>query len=196
MRAPFIASLVMVAAVSSGAAVAQVTPLDAFTAYRDGVLGAGGLEPGRLVTADTAALYERARRAALDDADPATVEGLPLVEALLALRLRASVPAADLRAADGAGAVTLAARHGLAGDGLRDIGIGTPEVYGDYAMAEQRDASGRSVGMWWRFLREGGVWRVDLRPNLEAGEAILRKRLRASGQTRADFLNTLAKNGR
>ncbi|MGC2854268.1 hypothetical protein ACM64Y_02250 [Novispirillum sp. DQ9] len=186
---------VLSAGLWSGAAVAQATPQDAFTAYRQAVLRDGGRGAGALVTSATAATYERARRAAVAG-DGMALDGLPLVEALLALRLRAAVPAADLRTADGAGTVALAARHGLVGDGVAAVALRPAEVYGDNAMAEQTDVAGRPVGVWWRFLREGGVWRVDLRPNLEAGEALLRDRLRASGQTRADFLNTLARNGR
>lgn len=194
MRALVIAGL-LASVVPSGPVLAQATPQDAFAAYRDAVLGGGGQGAGMLVSAETVALYERARQAALAP-DPRALDGLPLVEALLALRLRAAVPAADLRAVDGAGAVSLAARHGLTGSGFDSITLRPAEVYGDLAMAEQADAAGRPAGVWWRFLRENGVWRVDLRPNLEAGEAILRDRLRVSGQTRADFLNTLAKNGR
>lgn len=196
MRALAIAGLLLAFAVpGGGAALAQATPQDAFTAYRDAVLGGAGMGAGALVTGETAALYDRARRAAVD-ADPGALDRLPLVEALLALRLRAAVPAADLRAADGAATVSLAARHGLIGGGFAAIGLRPAEIYGDNAIAEQTDGGGQPVGVWWRFLREGGAWRVDLRPNLEAGEALLRERLRASGLSRTDFLNTLAKNGR
>lgn len=175
--------------------MADASPQETFEAYRVAVMQGNGGPVGTLVTAETRAFYDRVRALALAG-DVQALEASPLVEALLAVRLRAAFTRQELQGLDGGGVIGAAVAGGLVGSGLSSVSLGPAEVYGDHALAEQVDASGAPTGVWWRFINEGGAWRIDLRPNLEAGEALLRDRLHASGLTRAEFLTTLATDRR
>jgi len=179
----------------AGPAVADDSVLAAFDGYRQAIAEGRGDDAGALVSADSRAFYDVTRLAALD-ADGPDLDHLTMTEGLLALRLRAALKPDQLRGLDGGGVIAATAARGMIGTGTGGIRLGPAEVYGDHAVAEQLDGAARPTGVWWRFVREGGAWRIDLRPSLEAGDALLQAKFQASGLSRADFLKQLATNGR
>lgn len=196
MRLPTAVAAGLLAFVLAGPAVADDSGVTrTFDGYRLAVLDGRGAVAGALISAATRDFYDAARLAALA-ATPQDIERMSLIEAVLVVRLRAVLAPHELSTLDGAGVFAAAATRGLVGSGFADLRLGPVEAYGDHAVAEQLDAAGRPSGVWWRFVREAGAWRVNLRPNLDAADAVLRERLHASGMTRADFLNQLANNGR
>jgi hypothetical protein len=182
-------------ALAGPAALADDGVAAAFEGYRQAVLEGRGAAAGVLVSADSRAFYDVARLAALD-ADGPDLDHLTMTEGLLALRLRAALKPDQLRGLDGGGVIAATAARGMIGVGTGGIRLAPAEIYGDHAVAEQLDGAGHPTGVWWRFVREDGAWRINLRPSLEAGDALLQARLQASGLSRADFLKQLATNGR
>lgn len=196
MRLPAAVAAGLLAVMLAGPAVADTSGVtNTFDGYRLAVLDGQGAAAGALVSAATRDFYDAARLAALA-ATPQDLERMSLIEAVLVLRLRAVLAPHELSTLDGAGVFAAAAARGLVGNGFADLRLGPVEAYGDHAVAEQLDAAGRPTGTWWRFVREAGAWRVNLRPNLDAADAVLRERLQSSGMTRMDFVNQLANNGR
>lgn len=152
-----------------------------FDDYRDALRDRQGDIAGFLVTPETLAFYGEAAKAAVY-AMPDELDRLPLIQQLLALRLRQAVPGETLVAMTPEQVVGLSVDQGLVDPGgLRDLRLGPVEIQGDVALAPQVDPWGRDVGVTWRFREVQGTWRVDLRPTLMAANALLAAMQRERG---------------
>lgn len=183
--------LLLLTAPAAHAADPRTEVRQVFEDYRAALMERQGAIAAFLVTPETQAFYETARRAALD-AGREAMDALPLAQALLALRLRHDLGAERLRSMAGEEIIAEAVERGIVrASGLRAMRLGPVAVGGDTAVAEQLDPAGRPLGVVWRFERIGGLWRVDLRPSLAAADALMQKMLRDSGLSRKVFLERL-----
>lgn len=142
---------------------------------------------GFLVSPETLRFFEEARQYALK-ADAAQLGAIPLVQQLLALRLRLEVPLSTLRDGTAEDLVGAAVQRGMLTRTDRDLHIGNIRVRDDEAVADQVDRAGRPEGIRWRFKKVRGHWRVDLLPSLLAGDAYMKALLAQSGLSRERFL--------
>ena len=183
----------LVVAISLGAGSAHAEPaeeavLRTFEDYRNALQDRQGDIAGFLVTAETLAFYDSGAKAALS-AGPDALAEMPLVQQLLALRLRQAVPADRLKTMSAEEVIGLSVDQGLVNSqGLRGLRLGEVQIQGDVALAPQIDPWGRDIGVTWRFRKTQGNWRVDLRPTLMAANAMLVTMQRERGIPTRDFL--------
>ncbi len=164
-----------------------------FDDYRNALQDRQGDIAGFLVTPETLAFYAAAAKAAVH-ATPEELADLPLVQQLLALRLRQAVPGGKLKDMTPEEIVGLSVYQGLVdAQGLRGLRLGDIRIDGDVALAPQVDPWGRDIGVTWRFRKTQGTWRVDLRPTLMAANALLVAMKRERGTSDRRFLLDLVR---
>lgn len=141
----------------------------AFTTYTEAALGRDGAGVVAVTASPIFDFYERARQSALTATEDELAQQ-SLVERLTAYTLRAEVPVPALRDDSPQELVTTAVERGLVGDeGIRNVALGEVKVDGDEATG-QLVAGGQATPLQARFLREDGVWKLDLTSLLEVSE--------------------------
>ncbi len=122
-----------------------------------------------LLSANSQAYYSRLQQLALQ-ADAATLQGLEPIEQLQVLFLRLMLEQEQLQAMDARQLFTFALERGLVGqdlrasDALRELTINGDAAQGRLYKFGRDDWPDRDLQY---FVREEGVWRVDLRGELE-----------------------------
>jgi hypothetical protein len=166
----------------------EVAVRQVFHDYAEALKDGQGDIAAFLVTAETTAFYAQAARAAVY-AMPDELDDMPLVQQLLALRLREAVPAERLVDMTPEDLIGLSVSKGIVNPaGLRDLELGPVSVQGDIALAPQHDPWGRDLGVTWRFRKVQGTWHIDLRPSLMAANALLLSMQRKKGVPRETLL--------
>lgn len=178
----------LLVAPAQAAADEELAVRQAFEDYRNALLDRQGDIAGFLVTPETLGFYMRAAEAALQATSDDLAE-LPLVQQLLALRLRQAFPPDRLQAMTAEDLVGASVGEGLMDPrGLRGLSLGPVEVIGGVALAPQVDPQGREIGVIWRFRKVDDIWRIDLRPSLMAANGLLVALQRQRGLSREALL--------
>lgn len=123
--------------------------------------------------------------------------GLPPAEKFAALGLRRFVPPRDLTRLDSAGLVGYALGHAWLGPNIiRESGLKDIAVTGDRAEATLL-IKGRPQVLPADFVRENGVWKIDLTRVVQISDQLLKLRIGGSGRGEeaviAEILDNLAR---
>jgi hypothetical protein len=153
----------------SGAGSASTAPDDtgavhkAFETYTKAALAKDGAAAQGVLADTVSAYYDEARKLALT-ADDARLAAVPTTQRLTVYVLRAEVEPAVLRDGTPADLLKTSFDQGLVGeDGIADLALGKVVVSGDQATA-QAVVGGKEAPYSIAFLRQQGVWKVDIAP--------------------------------
>jgi hypothetical protein len=163
---------------------------DAYRHYCDAVVQRDGAQAGALVSEVTLHRYQEFRDAALA-ADETTLVSLPVSSRLQVLLLRQRMDAVTLAALDGPGLFAHIIDQGwLDAAGFTDTQLGIVAVDGDRAQAPVH-RSGRPTRERAYFLREDGVWKVNLLPNFTGTDRNIEEAAAVNNLSEKAYLESL-----
>ncbi|HEX6345662.1 hypothetical protein [Umezawaea sp.] len=135
----------------------------AFETYTKAALAKDGATAQGVLADTVATYYDDARKLALTATDD-QLTGITSTQRLTVYVLRAEVEPALLRDGSPADLLRTSFDKGLVGeDGISDLALGKVNVTGDKASA-QAVIGGREAPYTVDFVREQGVWKVDIAP--------------------------------
>lgn len=154
----------------------------AFETYTKAALAKDGATAQGVLAGTASAYYDEARKLALTAEDD-RLAAVSTTQRLTAYVLRAEVEPAVLRDGTPADLLKVSFDQGLVGeDGIADLALGKVVVSGDKATA-QAVAGGKEAPYSIAFLREQGVWKVDIAPLLTLADEGFAEAAKQQGTT-------------
>ncbi len=147
--------------------------------------GKGEIAAGR-VTSATHDYYEEIRKLALEGSRDELGKYV-FMKRYIALSIRLRIPADRLRSMSGRELFVYSVDQGwIAKNSATDEGIREVTVTGDHARAVATKA-GQPIGLYYHFVKEDGVWRLDMLQLMKFANAAFDRMLQHSGMTEAQF---------
>lgn len=159
----------------------------AFETYRSALLAGDGAAAAAAVSAGTTGYFGEMQELA-SSAGPEEIGARPMIDRLFVTLVRVRVPRPQLLAMSGVDLLTYGVEEGLVGqETVSAVTLGTITIEGDTADATVVN-QGKTTSGRFRFLEEGGAWKVDLLFLLNAADPALRQVAAAAGQDEDEFI--------
>lgn len=181
-----IAALLLVLPLS---AVANPDDVEAsFQAYQAALLASDGPRAADMVTRSSHQLYRTYAEQALS-LDRAGLERLHVADRMSVLLMRHSLAPARLKEMSGRDIIAYAVTEGwIDKDGTAAIRLGDYRVEGDWASAALLQPDGQATPFRMEFLKEDGVWRLDLEKLLALARFGIEAGIKQTGMSEEEFL--------
>lgn len=158
----------------------------AWAEFKDASLSGNGDVAANRVTRATHEYYDEIRRLALR-ANRKDLQTFVFAKRYTVLGMRLRVPKAQLNTMSGRDLFVHSIDRGWIGkNSATDVGIGAVTVTGDHARAVATEA-GRPTGQYLHFIKEGGVWRLDMMQLMTVVNVAFDQMLRESGMSEDEF---------
>lgn len=123
----------------------------------------------------------------IKNADRTTLEAAPLADRIVVLMTRSTYPHEELLAMDGEGLVREAIVRGEIGDNVANLSLGKTDLKEDVALIQVLQ-NGQEIPVEFTFLKEDGVWKMDLVSLLPGVTFAMESVLAQSGLSEEEFI--------
>lgn len=154
----------------------------AYDHYKNKVIEGNGDEVLRCVSSNTIRYYSSLLQMA-NNADSLQLESADLLVKFSVLAIRHSLNWAMLRAMNGERLFKYAIENGLIGRETNKTEIGAIKIMNENNAKAELIIKGKSTGIYTDFIKEQGVWKVDLISLLKANELGLKKMIQKQKMT-------------
>lgn len=165
----------------------------AWAEYQDAVLNRSGAVTANRVTTSTLEYYDEVRKLAIY-ADQKQLEGMVLAKRITVLGMRHRIDVHQLSKMTGKELLIYAVDKGWIGkNNTSEVGLGKISITGNQASAVAMQG-GKPSPLMIQFLKEDGVWRLDLMRLMALANAAFDQVCKQSGMPEQEFIKAMLEN--